>query len=151
MKIIPNEQQKPIIPSTATQHGDRSNTGSGFAKVLNETVQKPSGAVDDNHNVMRPSMASAIGRATVSESSEISVAQGLLDALEDYQNLIGDPRVSLKMVEPCVEKMRLLSQGAESILERFPDGHPLKLVVGEALVHISKEMERFNGGYYVDR
>ncbi|MGD8847267.1 MAG: hypothetical protein PVI54_17230, partial [Desulfobacteraceae bacterium] len=62
MKIIPNEQQKPIISSTAAQPGDRSNNGSDFAKVLNETVQKSSGALEDNHNVMRPSMASAVGR-----------------------------------------------------------------------------------------
>ena len=151
MKIIPSEQQQHIRSSTAAQPGGRSSIGSDFAKVLSETVEKSSGAVEDNDNVMRPSMASAIGRVPVSKSSEISVAEGLLDALESYQTMLEDPEASLKMVEPSVEKMRLLSQGAEPILEQFPDEHPLKLVVGEALVHISKEMERFNGGYYVDR
>jgi hypothetical protein len=150
MKIIPSEQQY-IRSCSAAQPGDSSNIGSDFAKVLNETVEKSSGPVEDNDNVMRPSMAPAIGHAPVSKNSEISIAEGLLDALENYQTLLEDPEASLKMVEPSVEKMRLLSQSAEPILGQFPDGHPLKLVVGEALVHISKEMERFNGGYYVDR
>jgi hypothetical protein len=150
MKISPSEKQQQLISATTARQGDKATAGHHFAKVLTDTVQKSAGPAETDGHVVRPSPVPVINGPLVRKNPDMAAAEGLLDALENYKILLADPQTSLRVMAPSIEKMGSLSKSAEPILDRYPDGHPVKMVLGEALVHISKEIERFRGGYYVD-
>ncbi len=151
MKINPGDNQQQLVSSTTVQSDENAKGVKDFSKVLQDTVQKSSGSSHDGGQVSRPSLSPFIGKPPVSKNPDVIAADGLLDALEKYQALLGDPDVSLKAVEPSLEKMRSVSESVEPWMAQLPDGDPVKKVIGEALVHISKEIVRFKGGLYIDR
>lgn len=150
MKIDPSEKQQPIISPTTVRPVYSEDTKNNFTQILDDTVQKSSSAKVDQGGLLRPSIPPNITNQPVSGKTESRVAYGLLDALENYKALLEDPSANLKMVAPAVEKMRSLSKRMPSVLDQMDEKNPVKMVVKDALVHISKEIERFDMGYYVD-
>lgn len=152
MKIDPSEKQQNILSSQNVKPVNRDGTGNDFAKVLGDTVQNSSTSQTQTSGIVQPSMAARMVMpiVPVAGASEPSTAHGLLDALEKYQNLLGDSDANLKMVSPAVEKMKTISKQAQPIIDNMPEGHPLKAVAQEALMEMSKEIARFSTGYYVD-
>jgi hypothetical protein len=152
MKIDPSEKQQHILSSPIVKPTERGTADSQFSKVLGETVQKSCRAQTQQSGVLQPSIAPSmvVSIDPVQKSSEFTTAHRLLDALEQYQNLIGNPEANLKTVAPAVDHMKSLTKKAQPILDNMPEGHPIKTVTQEALMEMSKEIERFNAGYYVD-
>lgn len=152
MKIDPSEKQQHILSSPNVNPVGGNTTDSDFAKVLGDTVQKSSGAQTQSSGSVQPSMAPSmvmsIGHAQ--GDLESATAHDLLNALEKYQHLLGDSKTDLKTVAPAVDDMKSLAKKAQPILEKMQDGHPVKTVAQETLVEMSKEIERFRAGYYVD-
>lgn len=154
MKIDPTEKQQHIISRNPAQQVDSANPNGEFSKILKDNVRKSSdlnaGSDTGKCHLVQSPMTLNMGIPSMTESADCRTALGLLDALENYQQLLKDPGANLRMVEPAVDKMRSLTENAQPILSRIPEGHPVKTVVQETLVHMSKEIERFNMGYYVD-
>jgi hypothetical protein len=150
MKIGPSEKQQQLISAITTQQGDMAKTCHQFAKVLSDAVHKSTGPAKTDGRMVTPAPVPMINGPVVHQNPDMAATEGLLDALENYKVLLADPRASLRAIEPSIEKLRSLSKSAEPMLDRYPEGHPVKEVIGEALVQISKEIERFTGGYYVD-
>lgn len=152
MKIDPT--QKPLqinTPQAAPSKSERNEGKSEFAEVLSTSIQQKSGGSCENTQCM-PSVARPdIRIQNDALSAQWQTADGMLDALDAYRNQLGNPKASLKMVEPYVEKMKELLEGSQSVLVEMPEGNPVKQILEQAMVHISKEIERFNLGYYVDR
>ena len=73
----------------------------------------------------------------------------LLDRLEDYQKMLGDPAVALKEIMPAVEQMKEQVRDTRALVADMPDGHPLRTVVQDIIASIDQEVDRFNAGYYV--
>jgi hypothetical protein len=139
--------------SKQTVHNPRKNQRSnGFDSVLQDSIQKsnpPSGSL--GHSVQRlMGPLTFAGVEPNSKNEEYTAVQKLLDKLESYQQMLADPAATLKMIHPCVEKMEQKAASAEVLLNRMPDDHPLKMILEEVIQNISKEVEKFNTGYYVD-
>ena len=152
MKIDPNEKLQHTTSSPGVKPMGGGDSDSDFAKVLGDTVQKSSGVQTRQSDTVQPSMAPSMVMpiGTAQGDSESTTAHGLLNALENYQRLLGDPEANLKMIAPAVEDMKSITKKAQPILEKMPEGHLVKTLAQEALMEMSKEIERFNAGYYVD-
>lgn len=150
MKIDPSQKQQHIISPTTVHPAYREDAKNDFAKLLDDTVQKSSSAKVEKGGLLRPSIPPNITNQPASGTTESRAAHGLLDALENYKALLEDPTANLKMVAPAVEKMRSLSKLTPSVLDQIAEENPVNMVVKEALVHMSKEIERFDMGYYVE-
>lgn len=150
MKIDPTEKQQQILSNHHVPSRPKSIGENNFAEILKETVHKTA-----ETQVQRAPLAGPVLGPEMMIHSETSrphwqATDGLLNAMESYQKLLADPTASLRTMEPIVNKMKELSQSAQPILEDLPQGHPVKAVAEEALVHMSKEIERFNAGLYID-
>ena len=150
MKIDSADKHPQITSPASVQPAGEIPEKGDFAKVLGETVQHASatsvGEQRPVHSLRGPDPLLRLEpRATPWEH-----AHGLINALEKYQQLLGDASADMKAVAPAVEKMRRLSEQVQPMLDHMPQGHPVTEIVQETLVHISKEIERFNAGYYVD-
>jgi hypothetical protein len=150
MKIDPTEKQQQILSNQHFPSNSKSIKENNFAKVLKETVDKTAAT-----QVQRAPLAGPVtGPEMIIHSETVSphwqAADGLLNAMESYQKLLADPSASLRAIEPIVNNMKELSQSVQPVFENLPQGHPVKEVAEEALVHMSKEIERFNAGLYID-
>lgn len=150
MKIDPSQKPAPAnTPHTAQSSGGLEGKPE-FAKVLGESMQQqPVGPAEKTPWV--PSVAAPdIRMQDHTRTCELQTADGLLDALDAYRNRLNDPRSTLKMIEPYVERMKALCEAAQPVMDQMPSGAPVKQVLQQTMVHVSKEIERFNMGYYVD-
>jgi len=150
MKIDPTDKQSPIYSSHTVQPVREATAKENFAKVLGETVQKASEPKIMQGNAVHALSGPNLRLQPAIEAHTSQEAHGLLNALENYQKLLEDSSASMRAVSSAVEKMRVLSENASTQLDLMPEGHPVKMIVQETLVHISKEVKRFDMGYYID-
>jgi hypothetical protein len=150
MKIDPTEKQLQILSNHHVPSRPKSIENNNFAKVLKETVHKTAETQVQRAPITGPVAGPEMMIHYETTSRHWQVTDGLLNAMENYQKLLADPTASLRTIEPIVNKMKELSQSAQPLLEDLPKGHPVKAVAEEALVQMSKEIERFNAGLYID-
>ena len=81
---------------------------------------------------------------------ETAAAHKLLDALNAYQQMLGDPEATLKMIQPAVDEMASQASGTLTMLDDMPDESPVKIILRETLTHVTREIDKFNSGFYVD-
>ena len=150
MKIDPTEKQAALSNEKTVRPASGEKNALDFAKVLGNTVECANETTVQRGHLVGPMVGPDLRIPTENRLVEIQTAHRLIDALENYQKLINDPKANLKMIEPAVECMSDLSEKVGQILDQMPQGHPVRAIAQEAMVHISKEIERFNMGYYVD-
>jgi hypothetical protein len=152
MKIDPSEKQQRILSSPVVKPVRGGNTDSDFAKVLGNTVQKTADPQTQHSTTVQTSMTPSLIMpiCLAQGDSEATAAHKLLNTLEKYQNLLGDPMADLKKIAPAVDDMKSITEQAQPIVDKMPEGHPVKTLSQEVLMEMSKEIERFNAGYYVD-
>jgi hypothetical protein len=151
MKIDPTERF-PQFPRQAVDNDKKNQGVSGFDAVLRNTIQKPSqseGCMGASIRRMTGPLA-PMGVQPGPDITADAVAQKLLDLLEDYQQLLADPAVTLKGIQPAVEQMEKQVAGTRELISGMPQGHPLKTIIQDTLTNINQEIERFSSGYYVD-
>jgi hypothetical protein len=150
MKIDPTQKPLPISPAnTPPSHGEVEGKP-GFARILSESMQNKPVAADGNSRLVPSVAAPVIMAQDHAQSSEWRTADGLLDALDAYRNQLIDKKSTLKMIEPYVERMKALFENAQPVLDQSAKENPVQHVLQQTMVHVSKEIERFNMGYYVD-
>jgi hypothetical protein len=150
MKIDPSQRPLPITPpNTVHSHGTLDGK-SDFARVLGESMQQQAVAPKEKPGLAPSVTAPLIMPQEPAQSPEWRTADGLLDALDAYRNRLKDPNSTLKMIEPYVARMKTLFEDAQPVLDQLPEGNPVQNVLQQTMVHVSKEIERFNMGYYVD-
>jgi hypothetical protein len=151
MKIDPAERS-PQFPPQAVDNAKKKQAPGGFQAVLQQTIQKtgPSKAcmASTVRSMTGPQapMAASSGRENAGEA----LAHKLLDRLEDYQKMLGDPDMTLKRMQPAVEEMENQAVGTREILAGLPEGHPLRSILQDTIASIDQEIARFNAGDYVD-
>jgi len=150
MKIDPSQKPLPVTPPNSVHPHGAVEGKSDFSKVLGESMQQQAVAPKEKTG-LAPSVTTPIIMAPEPvRSPEWRTADGLLDALDAYRNRLMDPKSTLKMIEPHVDKMKTLFENAQPVLDHLPEGNPVQPVLQQTMVHVSKEIERFNMGYYVD-
>ena len=127
--------------------------GADFGSLLEETIEKAGSVHSRETHSITPA---AIPMTETMNASEPAPTPGkatcqLLDTLEDYQQQLGDPEVSLRNLYPMVERMQKQLITTEPLFNALPESHPAKRILQETMSHISEEIGRFNSGRYVDR
>lgn len=151
MKIDPTERT-PQLPPQAVENAKNKKEPSGFDAVLRQTLQ--------NTGPLKECMGSSI-RSITGPQALISVPSGpenateamahkMLDSLEDYQMMLGDPDVTLRRIQPAVEQMQSQADGSRELISGLPENHPLRTIIQDTISSINQEVARFNSGYYVD-
>lgn len=139
-----------VQQSIAPQHTPKTGAPGQptFADVLRQTTPTAAGAEKvagpvATPPVMRPPVAMA--PAEVYRSTD-----RMLDAMEQYQRLLGDPKTDLRGVEPALRRMQATLRDLEPMVKGLHADDPVKAVATRAMVLATKEITRFDGGGYVD-
>lgn len=82
------------------------------------------------------------------ETSVAGQVENYLNVLNEYQEKLMDPDVTLKELSPLVEQMTREGEKLSSILESLPKDDNLKEILNETLVLSSLESIKFNRGDY---
>ncbi len=73
-----------------------------------------------------------------------------VDLLDDYRQKLGDPRASLKTIQPLLDDIAAAKDRLVTELDGLGDGNALKEVLNSSLVTATTEIMRFNRGDYVE-
>jgi hypothetical protein len=151
MKIDPAERT-PQLPQHSVDHTQKKQAPGGFEAVLQQTMQKTGPSRECMGTSIR-GMTGPQSPMTVPTSPERAaeaLAHKLLDTLEDYQKLLGDPDVTLKRIQPAVERMQNQAAGTCDLIAGLPETHPMRTILQDTVDGIDQEIARFNAGYYID-
>jgi hypothetical protein len=78
-----------------------------------------------------------------------SNTERFLDAMERYQSLLGDERVSLREVEPALNELRKAVDRLGPMSEAMTVDHPAWQIARGVVLTAAKEIARFERGDYV--
>ena len=145
MKINSDNNLQPNAPvrkeTSVAGEGD-----SAFSKVLEKTVgSAPTESVRQSVSiqpVIKPLMETPVEQLYANTDR-------MINALEQYQQLLGNSRVSLREVEPAMQQLKTEVKTLEPLAEGLPKTHPMKPIMSETLLTAAKEIARFEGGAYV--
>ena len=82
-------------------------------------------------------------------SQGIRAAESTLNLLEEYQEAVGDPRVTLKKVDPLVRSLSQEVNNLHMLSEKLPTSDPLQKIMREIGIVSTIEIEKFNRGEYI--
>jgi hypothetical protein len=151
MKIDPADKSQPFY-RPAADNVKKHQGPRGFDAVLQQTLQEPA----SQKGCTGPSIRSAAGpQASMGFAPRLvqtaeSQAHKLIDRLENYQQLLGDPDMTLKVIQPTVDQMARQAETTRASIADMPADHPLRPIVQNAIATIEQEIERFYSGRYVD-
>ncbi len=155
MSIDPTDKIHHVAPSVKVRSApDKPNpsSGSDFSKVLEKTVQNaqthPSVIQRPLSQVITPPCCPTQNEARL-EAHENALRA--LNAMERYQKLLADAQANLRDMQPAVAEMKKETEWIKITMEKLPENDDMKKILGETLLVASKEIARFNMGYYADR
>ena len=147
MKIDSDKSVQPNLPLKRAASKLKDGAPS-FAQVLEKSVEtSASGDVRPPLSVqpvIKPMMASSSQRL-------YEQTDRMIDALEQYQTLLADNKVSLRDVAPALQRVKKEFETLAPLVEGLPQSHPMKQVASETVMTTAKEIARFEGGAYVPR
>lgn len=149
---IDSTERSPQLPRQAVDNAQKKQDFNGFDAVLQKTLQKaepPKECMGSSIRRMTGPRAPSAVQPGPEETGEIQALK-LLDRLEDYQKMLGDPDVTLKRLQPAVEQMEKQADGSRAVVADLPEGHPLGTIIQETIASIDQEIARYYSGYYVD-
>jgi hypothetical protein len=82
-------------------------------------------------------------------SQGVQAAEEALNLLEQYQRAIGNPRATLREIDPLVQSLAEETRGLNRWMENLSPSDPLKKIMTEVGVLSSTEIGKFNRGDYV--
>jgi hypothetical protein len=73
----------------------------------------------------------------------------MLNALEQYQTRLGDPKTDLRAVDPALGQLKEEIAVLQPLVDQAPEQDPMKQIAQEALLIAAKEVARFEQGEYI--
>ena len=145
MKINPMEH---TLSTDAQSKTDSKKTvqGESFSQVLNGTINENAGSVN---RTVAPNMAPSIPVSIDSHYQGIESIQRSFDHLEQYQIMLGDPKISLRSMETTVNKLKKDANQLGQLLDNTKSNEQIKSLMGDTLELITREISRFEQGVYV--
>ena len=146
-----DEILKGVYPKT-TPNKEESND-KRFTEILKESLSptRESQPVAQNHQLIRSTPPINIQPATGLQENASKVVERiykLLEVLDNYRGKLGDPRMSLKEVDPVVKQLETENESLKPLLESLADGDTLKEILNDALVTASLEVIQYKRGDY---
>ena len=155
MKINSNHHIQPKNLGVKSR-GDTSGPKSDFKAILKETVGKTDGVdnASKTHAVNHSFATAPINPISLPTSDQtvplVDRIDRLVDLLDDYRQKLGDPRTSLKAIQPLLDDIAAAKDRLMPEIDGLGDGNTLKEVLNSSLVTATKEIIRFNRGDYVE-
>lgn len=154
MSINPADKIQHVAPSVkVTSAPDKPNpsSGSDFSKVLEKTIQN----AQTYPPVLKRPVSQVITPPCCPTQNEVRLdahenALRALNAMERYQKLLVDAQANLRDMEPAVAEMKKETEWIKKTMGKLPENDNMKKILGETLLVASKEIARFNMGYYAD-
>ena len=124
-----------------------------FAEILKETLapsckNKP---VSQSHPVYKGAPLANIQPVSTLAEDKNAVAEHIskyLDLLDDYRRKLQDPQVSLKAVDPVINRLETEKEYLKPVLETLADGDELKEILNNVLITASLEIINYRQGIY---
>ena len=123
-----------------------------FGTILDEAMADTSKA---DTGIRKPPMIDYISSiqfnsplSLKNENPIVERTEKFLDTLDNYQEKLQNPEVSLEDIYPLVHEMEMEKASLTSDLNALPDGDGLKAILNEAMITSSLEVARFNRGDY---
>ena len=83
------------------------------------------------------------------KSVTIDRVDNLLNLLDNYRNQLADPQVTLRNIEPVINRIAKEKEQLSSVLESLPNEDGLKDIVNRTLITASLEVMKYNRGDYI--
>ena len=144
--IGPQHDALKTAKKSASERSDKIR----FSDVFNESIQLVGNPKEGETCSVAPPLPSMLAARQSSPHFESQAAFELLETLDNYMQMLGNPLVNLRMLEPAVQNMERAAEKAEAAMGHLTDGNPVKSVVAETTVAIRQEAERFKLGLYLD-
>lgn len=119
---------------------------SAFSRVLENSVKASSAKSAQPALSMQPVIRPMM---EVPMEQVYTQTDQMINALDQYQRLLADDRLSLRDVDPAMQQMKRELKTLEPLAETLPPSHPMKAIVSETVLTAAKEIARFEGGAYV--
>ena len=149
MKINPLEKQLPLAKSNGTLSGKIAQT-EAFGKVLEQTLQSAQDSGVSSTGQTAGPMLQGIQPFMDVRQDLYNRVDRLLNTFDNYQLLLGDSRTNLKDLAGALEDLKGEARDMAAMMENVGHTDPLKSIVNETLVAVSKEVFNFESGSYVD-
>ncbi|MGD9211390.1 MAG: hypothetical protein PVI90_11465 [Desulfobacteraceae bacterium] len=144
---------KSIVPSNAQPPKTDSNPiQKTFGQVMTETMTTNSLSngkkkVSTPGTLMSP-LSLDLMEKNINEPNLVSKIEHFLDYLGQYQTSLKNPRVSLRQMEPLIQKMTAKLKDLETELEKLDPQDPLTSILKETLITASLEIKKYENGWY---
>ena len=151
MKIINNDE---VLQGQFPQPNRKteSTANKEFDTILKETVAKTQTPVAG----LRPTKIShsvavvpPISLSPADTRGTIDHIENLVNLLDQYRQKLADPRVTLREMEPLIQKMAEEKENLGPVLDSLQDDEGLKPVLNQTLVAASLEIAKYYRGDYV--
>ena len=151
MKIETNQNiQKSLYPDISSKN--EKAQGKGFKAVLKNEVDKSSNVISQNQKMPSISSISPVQLNMLSPTQNKSIierVENLLNILDEYQEKLKDPGISLKEIDPIIKQMEREKKNLAPVLDSIVEGEGLKDILNQTLVTSSLETIKFNRGDYI--
>ena len=151
MKIETNQNiQKSLYPDISSKN--EKAQGKGFKAVLKNEVEKSSNVISQNQKMPSISSISPVQLNMLSPTQNKSIierVENLLNILDEYQEKLKDPGISLKEIDPIIKQMEREKKNLAPVLDSIVEGDGLKNILNQTLVTSSLETIKFNRGDYI--
>jgi hypothetical protein len=144
MKIDPHDK---VLQGAAPGFKPKTEPiSTSFSDILNKTAQAAAPA-----QVLASPMIQPMIIAPLASPDEVyQRTERMLDAMANYQSLLGNPKTSLREIEPAVAQLKEESFFLEPLLRGSDEKDVVAQVAHEAMIIANKEIIRFDGGGYVE-
>jgi len=150
------------LPFAAGQTGKKEEAGElDFQKILREArsnlerpgtcVSGPAEGVSEipEDGILTPHLLEGLKTPPPSRSAGVEATERTLNLLEEYRRALGNPRVTLREIDPLVRSLAEEARGLNRRLEDLSPSDPLKKIMTEVGILSSVEIGKFNRGDYV--
>ena len=127
------------------------SASSSFEQVFSESLQRQSGAMQEPPSVVQPAATMPCSLNAIDSVDAVSGVQEMedfIDALEGYQQQLGDPSNCLRDIAPSLERLDQAQRHLTDFASKAPADSPLGSIMNEGLVTATMEIQRFRSGLY---
>jgi hypothetical protein len=133
------------LPCALSKPADESKSPA-FADVLAKTI-----SANQPEPISAAMPAAAVMRPLAAHPDELCQStERVLDAMERYQNMLGNDDLTLRAVAPAICELRRAADDLALWTQRVPVDHPVSQIAQQTLLTAAKEIARFDEGVYVD-
>lgn len=151
MKIHGNDEILKNHYADKTQKNE-SKQPAEFERILKESVENstPNPAKTQSTDQMRPVSAVRLNMLSRQDTSgTVKRVDNLLNLLDRYRQQLANPRVTLRTIEPVMNKIAKEKEQLSATLDSLPNADGLKDILNQTLITATLEIIKFNRGDYI--